>query len=1005
MRMRKRWVKASIAMLALVAMLTESAYSAFATISTEYSSEESASQESAPAEESSGSSSTEETSTPAAESTSSETTSSSSTESTEVPVASSTEPAGSSSTEIPAAVQTPETSSSSTEIIPMSENEAGGTSEEEPAEEETAASVNCYEDRIEVTGKQDLTLYINTDQMNGTDKFSLALEGSALLQYDSLLAGELSKAESGIYYITGLNEEQFRVWVSAVSDGMSVQYSVREDGNPQITLISAPEEEIEKVLSISADGSRISGEGYEDITLSFEAPDLPDEDYFALHVDTAAEASYNGSKLVNGTISSLSNKTTSVRLSDLDNQAFTIYITGENVDAVDALCSVDSVENGAARMIVSLGEDAQKIQSMTASTDGITGSGYEKVELSMEYIEKVLEEAAEQSDSEEDADSEETEAEAQVFQYSLYIETEAENVSVNGQTLDNGKVDYTDSMESVIVDGLDEEAFHIYAVADDAEDTEEPTAISYSVESEESGTAKISFTYTSAEEDVKRVYEYEDSKVKIKVTLQNPEDLPDDAVLVATEIPAGTETYESLSEMITEQKKEEKGAFLSLGQAVYDIHFTLDGEEIEPENEVEVNIVYKSPALEDSSSNPSNEEASIYHAKENDGGDVVDVEKVAEDVEKSEDGGIAEATFTVEDFSSFVATLDADGKWSNSHGLTYELNKTTNAFTGTKYYNSDRVLGIAGNFHIVAFDDAHLQVHTNGNVLAKELYAGANFGTNNLTDELSYVQDYAEVNTSNMPSADHTLALGSDATVSFDGEAADATYFKVNGTKIDRPNNIIQDSDTSANPFIDLNAVKSSISSLSSDLASVADTGVTASFSDQNSRSITLNTPNGAGYYNMTASELNGYAGNKFDLKGFESGKNGSIIINVNCSGVSTVTMPQSSNVYVDGSMVSASETTEWSAGKVIWNFYNCSGATIYAQSVFGAIIAVDATLYVNKGNGTFIADTVYVTGETHRTDFTGITTPTSAKLNVHKTFDGTWPDAGFTFKIEAVTD
>ena len=45
--------------------------------------------------------------------------------------------------------------------------------------------------------------------------------------------------------------------------------------------------------------------------------------------------------------------------------------------------------------------------------------------------------------------------------------------------------------------------------------------------------------------------------------------------------------------------------------------------------------------------------------------------------------------------------------------------------------HSNSPLGTAGSFHIVAFDTmATLSTHTNGNVLAKKLFARSNFGTN-----------------------------------------------------------------------------------------------------------------------------------------------------------------------------------------------------------------------------------------------------------------------------------
>ncbi|MGN0364305.1 MAG: hypothetical protein ACI4ET_15875, partial [Bilifractor sp.] len=62
-------------------------------------------------------------------------------------------------------------------------------------------------------------------------------------------------------------------------------------------------------------------------------------------------------------------------------------------------------------------------------------------------------------------------------------------------------------------------------------------------------------------------------------------------------------------------------------------------------------------------------------------------------------------------------------------------------------YLSDRALGIAGNFHIVAFNKATLNAHTNGNILANTLAAGSNFGTNNFGVESTYIAgNYETIN-------------------------------------------------------------------------------------------------------------------------------------------------------------------------------------------------------------------------------------------------------------------
>jgi hypothetical protein len=205
-------------------------------------------------------------------------------------------------------------------------------------------------------------------------------------------------------------------------------------------------------------------------------------------------------------------------------------------------------------------------------------------------------------------------------------------------------------------------------------------------------------------------------------------------------------------------------------------------------------------------------------------------------------------------------------------------------------------------------------------------------------------------------------------------------HFSVNNTQLDRPNNIIQDADTSSNPYIDLVGLKNDIVNKSNSLSQVANTGVNVDFSDQNNRRIEYAATSGAGYYNMTASELNGISGTPLSFTGFTSGSDQGIIVNVNCAGATTISMPQEIKVFVDGNMVGRGETGDFTTGKVVFNFYNTSSdLQINATNVCCQIIAPNASLSVSNGNGNFIANNVTINGETHRTDFTGTTVPFSA--------------------------
>ena len=243
------------------------------------------------------------------------------------------------------------------------------------------------------------------------------------------------------------------------------------------------------------------------------------------------------------------------------------------------------------------------------------------------------------------------------------------------------------------------------------------------------------------------------------------------------------------------------------------------------------------------------------------------------------------------------------------------------------YYNENSPLGTAGSFHLVAFGTANLGTHTNGNVLAHTLEAGSNFGTNNYEKELTYALYYERINAGSASgTADHILVVGSENMVTLGGNG---DHILVNDSKIDKPYNIIQDMDSDVGPFVDLDRVEREITGLSARLAVFDTANVNYSFSDQNRRYIELTDPDAVGVLNIAASELNNYQNNPLKIRGFYSGHSGSIVINVDCTGVDHVYLPNEAKVTVDGKEQSTNEVTEFSAGKVVWNFLNAEGCTI----------------------------------------------------------------------------
>lgn len=324
-------------------------------------------------------------------------------------------------------------------------------------------------------------------------------------------------------------------------------------------------------------------------------------------------------------------------------------------------------------------------------------------------------------------------------------------------------------------------------------------------------------------------------------------------------------------------------------------------------------------------------------------------------------------------------------------------------------YKADRALGIAGNFHIVAFGTAHLGAHTNGNVLTSTLEAGSNYGTNKhetpFGQESSYVYTtYATVNGSSAAANGDILALGKGIELNFqdNGNSFGVKDNYNNFQKLDKPCIVYKDSDTKK--YIDINDVKKETKTLSAYLASKRST------ISGNNGTFKITNPNGVEYVSLTPDEVATLPTDVW-FDGFKSGCNGSIIVNVDMSSMAdgaTLTLPERAKIKIDDKEQSTGEVVEFSAGKVIWNFVHAEGKKISAKNMSGSIIALGASVELSQNlNGTVIAQDVKVGAETHRSDFTGIIRPTSIDLGAVKYVNNAEPaaDQKYSFNLEELKD
>lgn len=532
--------------------------------------------------------------------------------------------------------------------------------------------------------------------------------------------------------------------------------------------------------------------------------------------------------------------------------------------------------------------------------------------------------------------------------------------------------------------------------------------------------------------DKKTDYTYEDKKISVKAVLANASAISDQAELRVKEIPESTTEYKKYQEALNKKSN------LYSNVLLYDISFILDGKEVEPtDGNVKVSMSFKDQQLSDDLNVKDNNDLKVIHFKDNDVNKQESLKtttSVKNETTSFETKSFSEFAFISKDgngldginwardfvvlnnavngkFVYYFENAMTDAEYASIGGksnIVLEYHYITDAsetFMGNPAatgYSANRVLGIPGNFHLVAFTKATLSAHTNGNVMTKDLEANSNFGTNNYGIESSYVSgEYKPVNSNSGSNISHILAVSNSTKLGF---ADNGNAFTVNGTKLDKPRVIYRDSNSKK--FIDMSAAKTNSSNLSSELAKMYVgtqlTGVSCKDS-----TYTLENPDGVGVMNMTADQVS-KMGTDVWFTGFRSKHNGSIIINVDMNNADSVTLPERAKMKIDGNEVSTNETFDFSAGKIIWNFVNANGKTIIAKNMSGTIIAPNSYVELTQNiNGTIIADTVKNTAETHRSDFTGIIKNDETAFSVTKSFtNADWVgDTGYKFKFVSLID
>ena len=429
-------------------------------------------------------------------------------------------------------------------------------------------------------------------------------------------------------------------------------------------------------------------------------------------------------------------------------------------------------------------------------------------------------------------------------------------------------------------------------------------------------------------------------------------------------------------------------------QVMFDIGFYVNGEEIEPEGPVDVKFTLNTEF-------ETGENLSLIHVK-NDGN--VEVNDTV--VDQTNNVSLTMDSFSVvilgTESSTFTPGYYKTQDNSNGHGglgsyIGYvpavDLSKgygafdQSDVFANYRTYNNE--LGIAANFHIVAFDTAKQFVHVNGNFCTKNFYSEANFGTQGLTNEINYIQNLQKPATKFGEDNSFVTVLGYNNKLEIE-KNGEQYKIEVNDKGFVTPGDLYIE-ESSSTPFINLTKLHDDLVKYQGTLMTHKSENLVIS-SDK--KTIKLSDPNSIGYLNITAQEfINDYANKDVTFSGIDKETCGTIIINIDCTDFK-------GTIYNQGTKKLSTHDfghhTEFKDGKILWNFYNSKDVVFDNQrDFFGIVLAPDADVYLNGGNldGQVIADYVEVHSESHRVTFTGSSVPVSAKIVFHKTVNGETPD------------
>lgn len=235
----------------------------------------------------------------------------------------------------------------------------------EEAEEEVDANVDIMSTQISGSGLDYIDIYVDTTRLNTTDSFRIQFTGAADARYNTKLNDLLDVTAGGTYTFESLNKEGFNIRATS-DDDVNFEYT-SENGTPVIKVISNKAnnnkaKELSTTVITLSDGapvSAITGAGYENVTIDFNTENLAKNAKFDFYVDTVADITVNGSSY-NGKIAGLTNDAATLNIDNLYGEEFTAYAVSADKVILYSNVEIKDTTDGSITFVLSGEEERTK---------------------------------------------------------------------------------------------------------------------------------------------------------------------------------------------------------------------------------------------------------------------------------------------------------------------------------------------------------------------------------------------------------------------------------------------------------------------------------------------------------------------------------------------------------------------------------------------------------------------------------------------------------------------